>query len=230
MRLDSMGEFIMLQPKLILGLERRSDPDLLAYGGAAVTAMKENPVFPQPWGDATPSWDQLDLAYQGYRDAYYAALTHDSQKIAVRKETRRSFVELLKRLAAYVEFTANGDVAKLGSTGFELRQEQARASNGNGALPGPMAGLRGAPTEHTGRIELHASRAEGALGYEVQTASTDPSSVSTEASVWSHVQTVFSVQRFTVDDLRPGFVWVRMRGVNNRGSGPWTSPLRVLVT
>ena len=107
----------MLQPKLILGLERRSDPDLLAYGGAAVTAMKENPAFPPPWGDTTPSWDQLDWAYQAYRDAYYAALTHDSQKIALRNGARRSFIELLKRLAAYVEFTANGDVAKLGSSG-----------------------------------------------------------------------------------------------------------------
>jgi hypothetical protein len=38
------------------------------------------------------------------------------------------------------------------------------------------------------------------------------------------------VQRVHVDDLRPGYVWVRMRGVNNRGQGPWTSPLRVLVT
>lgn len=220
----------MVQPKLILGLERRSDPDLLAYGGAVVAAMKDNAVFPPPWGDTTPSWAQLDAAYQAYRDAYHAALTHDTQKIVVRNAARRSFADLLRRLAAYLEFSANGDAAKLGGTGFELRQEPVRATSGQGALPGPMAGLRGAPTEHGGRIELRGNRADGALGYEVQTAATDPSSVSTEASLWSHMQTVFSIQRFTVDDLPPGFVWVRMRGVNNRGSGPWTSPLRVLVT
>jgi hypothetical protein len=221
----------MVQPKLILGLERRSDPDLLAYGGAVVAAMKDNAAFPQPWGDGTPSWAQLDVALLAYRDAYNAALTHDSQKIVVRNGARRSFTELLKRLAAYVEFNGNGDATKLGGTGFEVRQEHARATTGNGALPGPMAGLRGAPTEHAGRIELRANRAAGALGYEVQTTPTDPSSEGgAQASAWSHVQTVFSVQRVHVDDLRPGYVWVRMRGVNNRGQGPWTSPLRVLVT
>lgn len=229
MRLDPKGD-IMVQPKIILGLERRSDPDLLAYAGAVVTAMKDNAAFAPPWGDSTPSWAQIDAALQAYREAYYAALTHDTQKIALRNMARRSFSEMLKRLAAYVEFTANGDVAMLGGTGFELRQEPARASVGNGALPGPIAGLRGGPTEHSGRIELHANRAEGALGYEVQTANTDPSGAAAQAANWSHTQTVFSVQRFSVESLPPGFVWVRMRGVNNRGSGPWSSPLRVLVT
>ena len=220
----------MVQPKIVLGLERRSDPDLLAYGGAVVTAMKENPSFPPPWGDSTPSWAQLDGLLAAYRDAYYAALTHDSQKIAVRNTARRSFCEALRRIAAYLEFTANGDVAMLGTTGFELRQEQVRAGPGQGSLPGPMAGLRGAPTEHSGRIELHANRSEGALGYEVQTTGTDPSGSAMDDSQWSHTQTVFTVQRFNLDSLAPGFVWIRMRGVNNRGNGPWTSPVRVLVT
>lgn len=219
----------MVQPKIVLGMERRSDPNLLAYGGSVLAALKDNAAFPAPWGDDTPSWEQLDAAYQAYRDAYNAALGHDTQKIALRNEARRAFVEMLRRLVAYLELKANGNAAVLASTGFELRQEQTRAGPGQAALPGPVAGLRGGASEHSGRIELRANRAEGALGYEVQTAASDPSTAGAQATPWSHAHTVFSVQSFKVDELPPGFVWVRMRGVNNRGYGPWSSPLRVLV-
>jgi hypothetical protein len=218
---------IMVQPKIALGMERRSDPDLLAYGGAVVAALKDNASFPAPWGDSTPSWEQLDAAYQAYRDAYHAALTHDTQKIAARNAARQAFTEMLRRVAAYVEFQANGSVAMLVSTGFALRQEQARSSSG-AVPPGPMAELRGVATEHGGRIELRAGRSERAVAYEVQTAFTDPASTN-GSTVWSHAQTVFSVQRVALEGLAPGFVWVRMRGANHNGYGPWTGPVRVLV-
>ena len=223
----------MVQPKVVLGMERRSDPDLLAYGGAVLAALKDNAAFAPPWGEGTPSWEQLDDGYQAYRDAYNAALGHDTQKIALRNGLRRAFVERLRRLAAYLEFRANGNVAMLASTGFELRQDQARAGPGHASLPGPVAGLRSGATAHSGRIELRANRAEGALGYELQTAtrdpSSDPASAPADASPWSHAHTIFSVQSFQVDGLPQGFVWVRMRGLNNRGPGPWSEPLRVLV-
>ncbi len=220
----------MVQPKIVLGTERRSDPDLLAYGGAVVAALKDNASFPPPWGDAVPGWDQLDAAYQAYRDGYHAALTHDTQKIAARNAARQVFTEMLRRVAVYVEFRANGNLAMMGSAGFTLRQEAAR---GSGAVPpGPMAELRGVATEHGGRIELRAGRSEGAMAYEVQTALTDPSSTNggtNGSTAWSHAQTVFSVQRVALEGLAPGFVWVRMRGANPSGYGPWTSPVRVLV-
>jgi len=219
----------MVQPKIVLGLERRSDPNLLAFAGAVLAALKDNEAFPAPWSDETPSWDKLDAGYQAYRDAYHAALGHDLQKIAQRNEARRLLVEMLRRVAAYLELRAAGNAVMLASTGFELRQEQSRAGPGNAALPRPVAGLRGGASEHSGRIELRANRAEGALGYEVQTASSDPSATGADATPWLHAHTVFSVQSFQVDELPTGFVWMRLRGVNNRGYGPWSSPLRVLV-
>lgn len=218
----------MVQAKVILGMERRSDPDLLAHGGAVVAAMKGNAAFPSPWGDSTLSWEQLDAAHAAYRDAYHAALTHDTQKIAARNAARQVFTDMLRRVAAYVEFQANGNVAMLGSTGFALRQEAARSSSAAAVPPGPLVDLRGLPTEHRGRIELRAGKAEGAQAYEVQTASTDPSSAN-GSTAWAHAQTVFSVQRVALEGLAPGFVWVRMRAANPSGYGPWTSPVRVLV-
>jgi hypothetical protein len=210
---------------IILALERRSDPNLLAYGGAVVSGMRDNKAFPLPGTDTTPSGVQFDGYFVTYRDAYNAALTHDTQKINLRNEARQVFCDALKRVAAYVEFTANGNMALLATTGFELRHASSRTVNTD--LPGPVADLRGESTEHSGRIDMHASKADGAMGYEVQTISTDPTSAASPA--WLHAHTVFAVQRFSIDGLTPGYVWVRMRAVNSNGYGPWCSPVRVLV-
>lgn len=211
---------------IILALERRSDPNLLAYGGAVVVGMRDNKAFPLPGTDTTPSWVVLDGYLKTYSDDYYAALSHDTQKIAARNKSRQVFCDALKRVAAYVEFTANGDMLLLATTGFELRHATSRTVNTD--APGPVADLRAFPTEHSGRIEMHATKADGALGYQLQTITTDPTSV--ENPPWLHAHIVFSLQRFTVDGQPPGYVWVRMRAVNNNGYGPWTSPVRVLVT
>ena len=210
---------------IILGLDRRSDPALLAYGGAVVAAMKDNKAFPMPGTDAVPSWEVFNGYFVAYSDAYYAALSHDTQKIALRNDARQVFCEAFKRVAVYVEFIANGNMLLLATTGFELRHETPRSTTAE--LPGPVTDLRGVSTEHSGRIEMRASKADRALGYEVQTISTDPSGL--DNPPWQHTHTVFSLQRFTIDGLVPGFVWVRMRAVNNAGYGPWTSAVRVLV-
>ncbi len=219
----------MAQPKLILGFDRLSDPNLLAFGGAVVAAMKDNAAFPSPWGDNALTWDGFNTALVAYRDAYSAALSRDVQKINRRNEARQVFVDLLRRVGAYVEFRAHGNVTMLASSGFELRAESVRV-NGSTA-PGAVADLRATPTEHSGRIQLRAGRAQGAKGYEVQTRTTDPSAASeAEGAGWSHAQTVFTVQSLSLDGLPAGFAWVRMRGANGSGYGPWSAPVRVLVT
>lgn len=219
----------MAQPKLILGFDRLSDPNLLAFGGAVVAAMKDNAAFPSPWGDNALTWDGFNTALVAYRDAYSAALSRDVQKINRRNEVRQVFVELLRRVGAYVEFHAHGNVRMLASSGFELRAESVRVNGGT--APGAVADLRATPTEHSGRILLRAGRAQGAKGYEVQTRTTDPSAAhEAEGAGWSHAQTVFTVQSLSLDGLPPGFAWVRMRGANGSGYGPWSAPVRVLVT
>ena len=220
----------MAQPKLILGFDRLSDPNLLAFGGAVVAAMKDNAAFPSPWGDNALTWDGFNTALVAYRDAYNLALSRDVQKISRRNAARQTFVDVLRRVGAYVEFRANGNRTMLASSGFELRQQTVRGS-GSAAAPGAMAELRAVPTEHSGRIHLRAGRAVGAKGYEVQTRSTDPSAASdVEGAGWSHAQTVFTVQSLSLDGLPAGYAWVRMRGANGSGYGPWSTPVRVLVT
>jgi hypothetical protein len=140
---SSSGIFTMAQPKLVLGLERLSDPNLLACGWAEVATLKDNAPFPAPWGDNALTWGALNAAqltyrdaynvarHDGrsssagitYRDAYNVALSRDVQKIRRRNAARQALVEMLRRVGAHVEFSANGNPTMLASSGFELRQE-----------------------------------------------------------------------------------------------------------
>ncbi|MEX8517836.1 MAG: hypothetical protein AB3X44_04850 [Leptothrix sp. (in: b-proteobacteria)] len=197
----------------------------MAYGGAVVAAMKDNHFFPGNWGDPGLNWPVLNASCEGFRDSYQAALAHDSHKIALRTEARRNFTDLLKRTATYVEFTANGNTEMLHSSGFEMRPETTRSP---ATAPGPVLDLRGNPTEHSGRIELHATRTPGAQAYEMQSTTIDPSTMGDNPG-WAHHPVLFSVQRIIIDNLPVGFVWVRLRAANSIGFGPWCSPVRVLV-
>jgi hypothetical protein len=120
---SSSGIFTMAQPKLVLGLERLSDPNLLACGWAEVATLKDNAPFPAPWGDNALTWGALNAAQLTYRDAYNVALSRDVQKTRRRNAARQALVEMLRRVGAHVEFRANGNPTMLASSGFELRQE-----------------------------------------------------------------------------------------------------------
>ncbi|MFM2059111.1 MAG: hypothetical protein RLY71_3496 [Pseudomonadota bacterium] len=215
----------MYTAKIVLNLDRRSDPDLIAYGGAVLAGLKDNPDLPEPWDGPVSAWAQLNDSYSAYRDGYHVALSHDTQKIAARKALRKTFSEQFTHVATYAEFKANGNVAMLQAMSFELRHE--RGPTGTLVAPGAVSDLRGTPTEHSGRIELSASKVAGALGYEVQITTTDPSTTTDPG--WRHKDTVYSVQKMILDGLAPGFVWVRLRAGNSRGHGPWSAPVRVLV-
>ena len=70
-------------------------------------------------GAALPSYPRHRFL-RSSPDAYSAALSRDVQKINRRNEARQVFVELLRRVGAYVEFRAHGNVTMLASSGFEL--------------------------------------------------------------------------------------------------------------
>ena len=209
---------------VITGVANYTDPDLIVYGGAVVTGTRNNPDLPEPWSSGAPPWTELDTRYQRYCGAVFAAQSHDSQKIKERNEARAAFVEVFKRVAAYAEFVANGNVDLLLRAGFQLRQARSASST---KPPAAVTDLRGFSTEQSGTIELHASKVDDALGYEIQLTRTDPAT--TADPVWAHMRTVYAVQTFTITGLSPGFVWVRIRAGNLNGESAWSAPVRVLV-
>ena len=125
-----------MQATLIIAFEDLSEPDFLAKTELINSSMPTNANFPGPWPSPLSSPTSITSLFTAYQTAYNAALTHDAAKIVIRNIARQSLMTYLKKLAPYLEVVANGDLVKLLSTGYVLRQNST-PSGGSEPLPAP---------------------------------------------------------------------------------------------
>src|SRR5437773_2222344 len=99
--------------KIITEFERLSDPNLATKGSDITTSMANNVAnFPNP----EPPLAAVLTALNEYSDALIAAKTRERTAVAVKNQKRAVLIALLKQLANYVTFTANGDTPVLSSS------------------------------------------------------------------------------------------------------------------
>lgn len=211
-----------MQPKLIVAFERLTEGDFQTKVGVILMALDGNPDFAEPWSDRLPSLARLRARYEQYCQAVVASQTRDMFRIAERNELRRMLTAELKQIVGHLELTAQGDLGKLRSTGFDLRRLPVRPGPGT-QLPAP-SGMR-LQSMH-GMFLLRADRLPGASAYEIQVCT---GQLPTSEADWRHALTSTSVQRVFVRNLPPGYHWVRLRGVNSNGGGEWGSVGKVMV-
>jgi hypothetical protein len=223
--------FIM-QAKVIISFEQFSEPAFQAVVGRIMAGLTDNPHFPLPWAPPVPSLEQLKAAFAAYQEAYYASQTRDQIKIAQRNELRRVVTRMLRQIGTYLELAADGDQAKLVTTGFELRRDAVR-SYGAAAGTNLAAGALEAPREfrialggRIGTLELNALGQAKVLSYEVQITQGDPA---TEAA-WQHLTMLPNLRRALLEGLPGGPLWIRVRAFTKDGYGAWTTPLSVLMS
>jgi hypothetical protein len=176
-----------------------------------------------------PPLTQLKEEDSDYREAQLAVQSRDLRQIHRRDEARERLTLSLKRVAAYVELIANGDVTLLQSTGFELRRDGGRPVGGSttGAVYlDPLEDFRLGQGPRSGSIKVDATSQRGAIAYEIQATRGDPA----VEEGWKQAAIVASVRHMVVDHLEPGPTWIRLRAVRRSGiSTPWTSPISVIV-
>ena len=207
-----------MQAKLIITFEALGDAALLSKAELISNSMATNINFPSPWPFPLSNPTTLTSAFTAYQTAYNNASTHDDVKIALRNTARTALITYLKKLAPYLEVLANGDVAKLLTSGFSLRKDSVPTGGTN---PPPV------PTNFTvergaaGQLIAKAKKLRNVSAYELQINSGDPSN---EAG-WHSLPIVTSCTKVKIDGLTPlTKVWVRLRAINSNGSGGWTDP------
>jgi hypothetical protein len=221
-----IGDFAM-QPKLIINWSNMSDPDFLMTSTSILTALADYSSYVSGTLPASvPNWPVAKATLDTYAAAVHAALTRDTNKIAERNQAREVLSDMLKRIAAFLEMDANGDVTKLAKTGFELRRDIQRGSTAGGDLPAP-ADFRVSHGARSGTLSLHVARLTGAGAYEIQIAQGDP----TQEANWRPATTSKTGSHMTLDGLTPGQIyWLRVRGVGGpSGHGLWTQALNIMV-
>ena len=207
-----------MQPKLIISFEALPQPEFLAKGELINNSLASNSNFMGPWPAPLSGPASLTTLYTAYQTAYNNAATGDTVKLAQRDAARLALTSYLKKLAPYLELVANGDVSKLLTSGYSLRKDNAHT--GGGAVP-PVPSdfkvIRGVG----GQLIAKARKIRGVDAYEPQINTGNPN---VEAD-WHSLPVMTSCAKIKIDGLTPlTKVWVRVRGVNSQGSGPWTDP------
>jgi hypothetical protein len=215
--------------KLIVAFRPLSEADFQVRVGAIIAALTNHPRVPEPWPAPVPSLAQLRQEDATYHEAHLAVHRRDFGQLHKRDDKRERLTSSLQRVASYVELLANGDIDLLQSCGFEVRREPGRPpSNGSaaGAYIAAPEDFRVGAGPRAGSLQVDAVRQRGAIAYEIQTTRGDPA----VDEGWKQALIVPSVRRVVVDKLQPGPTWARLRAVRPGGvSGPWTSPISVIV-
>jgi hypothetical protein len=214
-----------MQAKLITTFTKLSGSDFLTKAGNIVNSLRRNPNFPEPWIAQVGTFDNLNAVFTAYQKSYAAAIKGDRDRIEERKAARAALETHLKMLAPYLEAVAAGDIAKLSSTGYDLRRNITRS-----ARPERLS----APTDFTvkhgklsGQIVLHTARLQGAKSYVAEYTDGDPHNPET---VWVGTNTFSRCSMMEVNGLVRGKAyWFRVCGVNGAGYGAWTDPASLIV-
>ena len=202
-----------MQAKLTITFDHLNESDFLAKSGTIVSAVTTNINFPEPWLPQIASLTVFTTAYKDYETAYHGALSKDVAKVALRQARRLSLTNMLKQLAGYFELVAQGSIAKLQTTGFDLRRE----THTGGVEPLP------APADFQ---VISVAHLDGAGSYEVQLAELDPL---IEAN-WKHILSSTSARHIQLSNLvQKNSYWVRVRGIGSNGAGVWTDPLHIVA-
>ncbi len=105
--------------RALINFRGMSDAALETKASTIAVSMKGNAYFPTP----VPSLTDVQNALDDFSDSLVTAQGGKRADIAVKNQNRAALIALLRQLAAYVNFIANGDRAILLTSGFDITSE-----------------------------------------------------------------------------------------------------------
>lgn len=202
---------------------RRMNPQaLIIEAGTVASAMLANEIFAtKPPGVATA--EHILAGRDKLRDAFEAALTHDSLKILARNAAREELVLLLDSVAKFLELVALTNPSAVKNHGFSSAR-RSRTSMPTPLPPPTSFAVYQGP--QPGSIIAKASRLATATSYEVHVAIGD---TSIEAN-WFYKNVFPDPSMMILNGYSSGQqIAARTRGVNQAGPGAWSIPVSIIV-
>ncbi len=198
------------------GFVRMRDENLYALANTVYQRMKDNSFFV----DAYPSIAELDGARSNFIEHLARARARKSPyDAAVKNESRKELKKVLKKLADFVNQTANGSLIILLSSGFEITRYRTRISS-----PKRIENLKVKDGRNAGQMVFTFQSQPNVRLYEYRY-STDMNE--SGEIVWSdeiHITT--SSRNNLITPVVPGQVYfLCARAINTRGVGDWSDPI-----
>ena len=189
--------------KLLLNYGKLSDPNLSQKAIDIKNSLTDNPNF----NPAPPSLASFTTAQQDFEAALPLVTSRDRVKIALKNQSRFLLIQAMYQLALEVNAQANGDRAKLLSSGFDL----ANAGEGNALITAPtdfkiVEGL------NNGELKFSCKKVPAAVSYLFEHTDELP----TEETKWTALSA--STKELTIKGLRSGTrIYGRIKAIGTKG-------------
>jgi hypothetical protein len=201
-----------MQPKLITNFDQYNQPTFLARVQTIDTSLTGNTNFALPWDAGVPTPANIHTAVLAYEPLYAAATGGDAGKITARNNARAALTIMLQTVAPYLEKVANGNVAVLQTTGYELRHDSnVTVAPEHLSAPTGFNVVRG---EAGGTLMVGCDKLVGAGSYIIQTTTGDPT---VDANFGNPVVTKHCQHNLLTGQVSGSKVSVRMCGVGKNG-------------
>ncbi|RZL43709.1 MAG: hypothetical protein EOP00_22355 [Pedobacter sp.] len=205
----------MKNSKLILDYNKLSDAALSLKAINVKNSLTGNEHFPT----TMPSLADFTLIQEGYDTALSKIISGDRIQIALKNQARMTLLANLRQLGLDIDAQANGDRAKLLSSGLDLA-----ATGDSSTSIGVPAEFRIIDGINAGELKFLCKKVPNAVSYLFEYTDTVP----TEETKWS-VQPS-STRELTLKGLRSGArIYGRIKAVGRRGQEANSEVLSRLV-
>ncbi|MFB2117840.1 hypothetical protein [Parapedobacter sp. 2B3] len=203
----------MYTPRIYTSYADLGDAALATVAGKTLTDMTANANFADP----VPTLEDYGAVVNDYRAKHEAAAETGGRFATTAKDIARlALLRQMKRLASYVNFTAEGDAHKLVSSGFTLIPPPESHT-----VPGVPLWVRMRRGPQKGQLMFDVAKVKFVWQYEYQIGTRTEGS---ESITWD--ETIYSTTR-SRGNVIAGLesvktYWVRVRGMNGLGVGDWS--------
>ncbi len=195
---------------LTSGREAQLEPNVQAV----ITALKDNPHFPDP----VPPLAQAETHLAAYVHARAQAKDGGRLATAAKNAARAELVSTMRELGAYIQQTSGGDLEILLSSKFPLQRPRHRLD----VQPAPE-NLRLKQGKVSGAIVAQFDNSRHRLVYEWQTTTGET------PGEWTN-QPPGTATRATFEGFAPGtWVYVRVRSRVAAGASDWSGLARIMA-
>lgn len=143
--------------RVVKSFNRKSDAELEVKTAGVIAGLSNNPWFTTP----IPTLEEVKIALDAFSNAVVEAREGGKTEILVRDQKRKGLIDLLEKLALYVQLTSD-DEAVLSSSGFSL----AKTPEPVGILAKPQGFSVHPEMPGTIKVMLNAIKGAGSYLYE----------------------------------------------------------------
>lgn len=206
----------------LIGTFSRSAGKLIQQARKVYASINNSPHFQHKSAEFETDMQRLGGGIDSLQKASDDAQSRDIQKMAYRDRMLEELVAILKRIVKHVELAANGDVAVLRDSGFDLAQDLAKKPHSIHPLPAPTVTLKHGPL--SGVLVASVKPVPGAASYEFHITDGDP-------TVRENYLLAGALARghLSISDRTPGRNYsVIARCIGSAGPGAWSTPFTLM--